>query len=1037
MEELFTRFPRLNGLNYKTWQQHICLLLRSKGILKYVDGTAVHPGLGATTKAIDNHDAKDGTALNIIFNSIEKQLQSLIADCTTANQAWTELKRIYELPTFARLAVAMRTFFVITYKDKEPMAVWIKRVTKAVEDLADLGYKVDPQMVVMQLLATMPESMQPLVQQLYTLDTVHLTVDKISSTLLAEEMRVNQRNLGRRELVNQQEVTNQWKPRGRSSSKGPRRQAQRSGSRKRSKSNNRRRPFRGNCYGCGKQGHLKRDCRNKKTSDEASMNQTTKGKGSKTPIINYYLSAAGNEGVYATSGSEVWIIDSGATSHFCNDANLFTDMTEIALEAVMSTDARLPIKGIGTVRLEIPNGRTICLNKAYYTPDARINLISASRLDEGGFVQTIRNSRYAIKTTDGDTTLVAKRINNCYVVDFADHGQQFKSNPSLSAKRSRNQSIRQVNFNEPLKTAKKLKSSNGEALAKRHISSNSLIQTHPTINLEEPQPEVDPTNISKTSRCDSPNRKSNKKSNRSSNNRVPTDYWIWHRRLCHPSFQTLKQMVENGTVHGLPRKMLFDAKDCEDCRRNKMTRSSHPPMQVVSTRRPLELIHMDIWGPNPVESRDGHRYFISFIDDYTRHVHAVPLKQKSEAVEAFEKYMKRVERLHTTTIKAIRSDNGLEFCNFRMQQLTESLGIEHQHTNIYTPEQNGVAERFNRTLIEKVRLMLNSAQLPKSFWAEALVCAAYTVNRLTNKRWKFNTPTDLWTGRAPTVKHLRAFGTKAKVHVPKQQRDKLDPTAMDGIIVGYANKTVGYRVFIPQNNRVIESSNVYTNETEKADTSGLEDNETSAPGEEIDSEIDSHTFPSISFDPLSSSDEEDANKEANWTSSIQTTDENTNTSANISSSAIGELETTPKRIDRATGSELFKPEIDEIIDDGLNTTIRYKIRPSPRVQPTELGILDEFHRKSYKKIDLITGGVMWHYEYIPNDHPTERIKNLNDLELYNARHQTNFNPHQFIFVQVCPQPPQSSSSEEEQMDKSEIINISIENTSENVDKTSQ
>ncbi|UYV64518.1 hypothetical protein LAZ67_3001075 [Cordylochernes scorpioides] len=170
--------------------------------------------------------------------------------------------------------------------------------------------------------------------------------------------------------------------------------------------------------------------------------------------------------------------------------------------------------------------------------------------------------------------------------------------------------------------------------------------------------------------------------------------------------------------------------------------------------------------------------------------------------------MKEAENQTEFSLKRIRTDNGLEFCSSPWDIFTKAHGIVHERTMVYTPEQNGVAERMNRTLLNLVRSTVNSCNLPTASWAELTNTAAYLRNRVTNRHNEEKTPFELWFGKRPALQHLRAIGCETFVHVPKQRRNsKLQPRATKGILVGYSLQERGWRIWIPEKRQVVESRN--------------------------------------------------------------------------------------------------------------------------------------------------------------------------------------------------------------------------------------
>ncbi|GFT35660.1 retrovirus-related Pol polyprotein from transposon TNT 1-94 [Trichonephila clavipes] len=142
---------------------------------------------------------------------------------------------------------------------------------------------------------------------------------------------------------------------------------------------------------------------------------------------------------------------------------------------------------------------------------------------------------------------------------------------------------------------------------------------------------------------------------------------------------------------------------------------------------------MDLCGPMPSESQGGNKYFLSIIDDYSRKVTVFPIRNKSDVFHTFIRFQKRAERFLSKRVIAVRTDDGLEFCNKDMDNFLTELGIKHEVTNSYTPEMNGVAERFNLTALDGIKTLLNSSEIPHKFWGEALLCFTYAWNRICHK----------------------------------------------------------------------------------------------------------------------------------------------------------------------------------------------------------------------------------------------------------------------------------------------------------------
>ena len=188
--------------------------------------------------------------------------------------------------------------------------------------------------------------------------------------------------------------------------------------------------------------------------------------------------------------------------------------------------------------------------------------------------------------------------------------------------------------------------------------------------------------------------------------------------------------------------------------------------------RKLELVHSDVCGPMHTLSFGKHAYFVTFIDDYSRFAWVYPLKAKSEVFMCFKQFVLMAENVSGFAVGTLRSDRGGEYTSKEFNAYLAGRGIKHQCTVPYTPQQNGVAERKNRSLMEMARCMVKSQALPHGFWLEAVMCATYVLNRCPTKALQSMTPYEAWHGKKPSIGHLRVFGCLAYTLVPVQQQHK-------------------------------------------------------------------------------------------------------------------------------------------------------------------------------------------------------------------------------------------------------------------------
>lgn len=283
----------------------------------------------------------------------------------------------------------------------------------------------------------------------------------------------------------------------------------------------------------------------------------------------------------------------------------------------------------------------------------------------------------------------------------------------------------------------------------------------------------------------------------------------WHHRFGHLNYEMIKHMERRGSVIGLQLSKREPDHLCVGCQFGKHQRA---PFPVNSVRqrfpKPGDLIHADICGPMSVPSYGGSVYFVLFKDDATSFRFVFCISRKSEALACFKKVCLQITKDTGHTVQMLRTDRGGEFANKAFDQFLAAHSIRREYTTPYTPEQNSVAERENRTIMEGVRSCLHHARINLKFWAEAVQYVVYTLNRTGTRLLSDYTPFEAYFGIPSSVSHLRPFGCPTFVHIPAPLRRKLDPKAQQGIFVGYSDESKAFRVWIPGQTRVITSRDV-------------------------------------------------------------------------------------------------------------------------------------------------------------------------------------------------------------------------------------
>ncbi|GJX97061.1 putative ribonuclease H-like domain-containing protein [Tanacetum coccineum] len=248
---------------------------------------------------------------------------------------------------------------------------------------------------------------------------------------------------------------------------------------------------------------------------------------------------------------------------------------------------------------------------------------------------------------------------------------------------------------------------------------------------------------------------------------------LWHRRLGHINFKPMNKLVKGNLVRGLPLKLFENNQTCVACQKGKQHKASY---------------------------------------DYSRFSWVFFLATKDETSGILKSFITRVENLIDQRVKVIRCDNGTEFKNKEMNQFCERKGIKREFSVARTPQQNGVAERKNRTLIEAARTMLADSKLPTTFWAEAVNTACYVQNRVLVTKPHNKTPYELFLGRKPALGFMRPFGCPVTILNTIDHLGKFDGKADEGFFVGYSINSKAFRVFNSRTRIVEENLHVQFSE---------------------------------------------------------------------------------------------------------------------------------------------------------------------------------------------------------------------------------
>lgn len=273
-------------------------------------------------------------------------------------------------------------------------------------------------------------------------------------------------------------------------------------------------------------------------------------------------------------------------------------------------------------------------------------------------------------------------------------------------------------------------------------------------------------------------------------------------QMGHLNYSYLSDL--RNLVTGLNFKEIPKSLNCVPCLKGKQMRKPFKKSKKASRASDiLELVHSNalciaVCGPMQTPSWGGKRYFLTFIDDRSRKTFVFFLKGKDKVFEKFREFKKLAEP--GRKLKILRTDNEREYVNQNMKKFMKRNGMQHQTTVAYTTEQNRIAEKYNRTIMERARTMIEAANFNHNYWAEAVNTSVYLKNRSPTRTIFSMTPEEAWSSQRPDVSHLRIFGSRAFLHIPDQQRKKLDAKTKEMILVGYCEDSKAYRLMDPNEN---------------------------------------------------------------------------------------------------------------------------------------------------------------------------------------------------------------------------------------------
>lgn len=416
----------------------------------------------------------------------------------------------------------------------------------------------------------------------------------------------------------------------------------------------------------------------------------------------------------------------------------------------------------------------------------------------------------------------------------------------------------------------------------------------------------------------------------------------WHKRLAHQNVTYVRDILKRNNIKFIDD---WNGYVCEGCAYGKQCRTTHKTNPNTATEC-LDVIHVDLGEMNDF-SLGGAKYFLLFKDDFSHYRTIYFLKNKSEAVDKLNNFLKLVNNQFGRQVKTLKSDNGKEIKNTESRKILEELGIFHERSAKYTPEQNGRIEREMRTIVEAARAELHTGNLSKQLWAEAMNYSVFTVNRTGTSSVKGKSPAELWFGCQVSIKSMKPFRCKCYILIPNRDRKKLDKKSQKGIFVGYDLEETGYRIYIPDKRKIEISCDVVFDEKLNQNFNSTEvflDRKMESLQEEKhvkNSENEEHVSQQEESHDTESSDEESFNSVDEMDEDLQIPDEREKQSQNTPQRVLRDRKILrpPNRYDPcASNFTALIGDVEEIsVEDALNNP-QWK-----RAMDDEMHSLDKTH----------------------------------------------------------------------------------------------